>query len=169
MRTRLRAERALIAGTAAAWLVACGVSTPDSPSSVPGSHLACAESRSADAMFTSEPGEGGFTIQAPRLPGWTQQHMEGSSAGFVLHRFDPPTEESDMGTATITLTAFNPVDTADAALTNLRTLRASGIEFSYESSKLMFPIQIRSQLRAADTTRYAAEVRTIFDGVRIVP
>src|SRR5690606_17225617 len=112
---------------------------------------------------------------------------------------------SEMGTATITLTALSPVDTADAALTNLRALRTSGpgwqesssesievcgrrglrisgidrtaglelhrdhLEFPYESAGSMYPIQVSSQLKAVDTGRYLADIRTIFDGVRIVP
>ncbi|PWV77647.1 hypothetical protein [Nocardia neocaledoniensis] len=157
-------------------------------------------------MFTSEPGVGGFTLQVPRLPGWTQGQLEGaSSPGFVLHRFEAPTADAEMGTATVTVNAYSPIENADAALSTLRTLRATGpgwqesrnepievcghrglrvtgievttglgrqldfLEFPYESGGSVYPIQVGSQLRVADAARYEADLRTIFDGVRVGP
>ncbi|MBF6214282.1 hypothetical protein IU433_11340 [Nocardia puris] len=132
-------KRALAISVSVLWLVACGGPTPDSPSEGSGSHLACATGQHADSMFTSEPGAEDFTLQAPRLPGWTQRQSEGPSPGFVLHRFDPPTADADMGTATVTLTAFSPTDTAAAALDTLRTLRANGPGWQESSSE---PVEI---------------------------
>lgn len=206
VRNRCKVKRALVMSAALLWLVACGSSVPDSPSATPGRHLACVTGRPADSMFTSEPGAGRFTLQAPRLPGWTQRQLEGSSSpGFVLHRFDPPTADADMGTATVTVTAYSPTDTADAALSTLRTLRASGpgwqvsriepieicghrglqvsgidrtagpgmhhdfLEFPYRSAGSVYPIQVRSQLKAADAARYEEDLRTIYEGVRVAP
>ncbi|MFD4433975.1 hypothetical protein [Nocardia sp. NPDC058497] len=58
-------------------------------------------------------------------------------------------------TATVTVTAYSPTDTADA------------LEFSYRSAGSVYPIQVRSQLKAADAARYEVDLRTIYEGVRV--
>lgn len=78
-------------------------------------------------MYTSERGTGGFAIEVPRLPGWTQQQLGDSAPGFVLHRFELPADGTgDMGSATVTVAAFSPADTADAAYASLDRLRPTG-------------------------------------------
>ncbi|MGX1807576.1 hypothetical protein ACWIGI_17800 [Nocardia sp. NPDC055321] len=78
-------------------------------------------------MHTSERGAGGFAIEVPRLRDWTQQQMADSAPGFVLHRFELPADGTgEMGSATITVAAFSPADTTDAAYANLDVLRPTG-------------------------------------------
>ncbi|MGW0635255.1 hypothetical protein [Nocardia salmonicida] len=76
----------------------------------------------AEIPFATTTHSAGFTIHAPQPPAWSTRPVEGG--GLVLHRFetiegaDPP-----FGMATVTVAAFSPAKTADAASNTLRILR----------------------------------------------
>lgn len=105
--------------------IACSESTPDQPAPAL-STPACAPNAPAESVFTSEKRPDLFTIQVPRLAGWTQQQADPTSPAFVLSRFDPPAGDDITLPATITVAAFSPTSTTDAAFKNLNTLRPTG-------------------------------------------
>ncbi|MET7768891.1 hypothetical protein [Nocardia sp. NPDC005366] len=132
-------QHVILAGIATALVIACG--TSELPTAEPEARpvasveSVCTAGDSTDEFFTSEPRPGWITIRVPRLPGWTMSWVNGSSPGFVVNRFDHPTDNGSMGTAMVTIATFSALSDVEAALAHLTRVRATAPGWRQSSSE----------------------------------
>ena len=118
-----------LGGIAAALVIACGtselpVAEPEART-VATTESVCTAFESSDEVFTSEQRPGRITIRIPRLPGWTLSWVNGSSPGFMVNRFDLPTDSGGLGSAMVTIATYNALADIDSALAHLTLVRAT--------------------------------------------